>query len=287
MKKVMIFGVEGMLGRQMLHKFTKSEKFKVAGVYRSSNYTDKISIDLFEHFPSFDANSYKDGLSILNEYRPDVIINCAGIIKQVGDGIDDTSYFMVNSIFPRLLDWWASNNESRVIHFSTDCVFSGIKGGYTEQDVKDADDIYGLSKSLGEIDSKNSLSIRTSIIGFESRSSNSLLGWFFSSQKSEVNGYMNAFFSGVPTTYLANIVHDLIVPDQLLHGVFNLSSDRISKYDLLCLVNDIFDLHIEVIPFEGNVVDKSLNSSNLQSYLGISVPSWPDLIRDFKSEALR
>ena len=155
---------------------------------------------------------------------------------------------MINSLFPHQLAQICNNGNSRLIHFSTDCVFSGKKGNYKENDPSDAEDLYGKTKFLGEVDYPNSLTIRTSIIGREINSKNGLLEWFLSKKGQSVKGYSRAFFSGLTTNALSNILLDIISDFDLLSGIWHVSSEPISKYSLLNKINEKFDLGISIIP---------------------------------------
>ena len=172
----------------------------------------------------------------------------------------------------------------RLIHFSTDCVFSGRKGMYSEKDDIDTTDLYGLSKYLGEVDGDNCLTIRTSIIGKELNTKNGLFEWFLSNDGGAVEGYTNAIFSGFPTIVLAEILVKIISGFPELSGVWHVSSDPISKFDLLKLIAIEYGLQINIKPFADFLEDRSLDSSRFRNETGIIPPKWPELIRIMKED---
>jgi dTDP-4-dehydrorhamnose reductase len=172
----------------------------------------------------------------------------------------------------------ATASKSKVIHISTDCVFSGANGFYSENDVPDALDLYGISKLHGEIDYLNTLTIRTSIIGHELSSNLSLVDWFLA-QEGAVKGYKNAIFSGLPNIEIARVILDYVIPKSNLSGLIHLSANPISKYDLLMLISEQYRKSITIIPDFELVIDRSLNSDKFRNITGYIPPNWPDLIR--------
>jgi dTDP-4-dehydrorhamnose reductase len=185
----------------------------------------------------------------------------------------------INSILPHRLANLCELAEARLIHISTDCVFSGEKGGYVEKDFSDAKDLYGRSKYLGEVDYPNSITLRTSIIGHELNSSKSLINWFLS-QEGSVKGYKNAIFSGLPTNEMAKVIRDYVIPNPSLKGLYQVSADPISKFDLLQLVSDVYGKIIQIIPDDLVKIDRSLNSEKFCKATGFKPKPWPQLIKE-------
>ena len=278
MKKLLLLGSEGMLGREILNTLLLSNNYHIHATCRGATYRDYSDSSKFTQHTSFEASSFSSVFELLDGLKPEVIINCVGVVKQ-HDEIESAKFFEINSLFPRIIEFWASNNNSKIIHFSTDCVFDGKKGNYRESDKPNARDVYGLSKVFGEISSDNSLTIRTSIIGHERDSSLGLLDWFLSQKDGRVEGYTKAFFSGTTTSYLAELVVNNLPKLIEISGILQIGGPRISKFDLLELINEIYSTNVNITPSENLKVDKSLNSSKAKEILNIEIQSWDYMIR--------
>ena len=218
--------------------------------------------------------------ALLRTRRPDVVVNCVGVIKQRVEAAAAIPSITINSLLPHRLAAVLETWGGRLIHFSTDCVFSGRKGHYTEDDQSDAEDLYGKSKFLGEVAASNALTIRTSIIGRELQYHASLLDWFLLGGHRHVRGFRQVFWSGVTTNHLAGVVADLIERHADLNGLFQVSSGRISKYDLLRLLRDGYGLAVEVEPDDGQREDRSLDGSRFTAAVEYRCPPWPQLIQE-------
>ena len=220
----------------------------------------------------YDARDHK-----LVKYKPDLVINCAGAVKQkIGKNFDEKNTFYINSIFPHELYKISSKIKSRLIHFSTDCVFDGKKGNYNEHFLPNSTDLYGLSKILGEVSYKNSLTLRTSIIGHELLTNLSLIDWFLSQEKN-IKGYSNAIFSGLPCCYVAEILIKYVFNSNL-KGLFHLSVQPISKFDLLKKVSLVYGKRISIKEDEDYHSNKSLDSSQFSKLTGYKPLEWNRLI---------
>ena len=215
----------------------------------------------------------------INTANPDLVINAIGIIKQLPSSKDVITTLTVNSIFPHQLADLSEEFVFRLITVSTDCVFDGIKGSYSEDDVPNATDLYGKSKNLGELTDGNCLTLRTSIIGRELGSAHSLVEWFMSNQGKTVKGFVNAIYSGFPTVVFADIIADLIENHSELSGLYHVSSDPINKFDLLTLIKAEYDLDIEIERFEDFKIDRSLDSKRFRTAVGFKPSPWPDMIK--------
>lgn len=273
MKKILIAGSNGMLGHSLYRYFSRKEEYEVKGTTRSKPWNDLLltgfSVDRPEKFEE-----------LISEYKPDLVFNCIGVIKQLDASKDYDLSLQVNSMWPHRLAKICEKNNSKLIHFSTDCVFSGDKGHYTELSNPDAEDLYGMTKFLGEVNYKNCLTVRTSIIGHELNSSVSLIDWFLS-QQDECKGFTNAIYSGFPTNSLARIIDEYLIEkfcDGKIFGTYHLSSHPINKYDLLQLIAKTYGKSIEVIPFDDFRVDRSLDSKLLRNIVGYHPENWDFLV---------
>ncbi len=271
MNKALILGSTGMLGHQVFFNLENSKDFEVFDLsFRNKLREETIICDITDF-------SKLEG--IVKEIKPDVIVNCVGILIK-GSNQNPKNSILINAYFPHWLTGVADEIESKVIHISTDCVFSGKKGGYIESDFRDADDVYGRGKGLGEIFSEKHLTLRTSIVGPEiKRNGEGLFHWFMN-QKGEINGYTQAFWGGVTTTELSKVVKKSIYED--LNGLYHVTNGRaISKFDLLNIFNRSFNTGIQINSVEGKKVDKSLKSEKLDVDFGI--PSYEVMIEEMKT----
>jgi len=228
------------------------------------------------------AEVFDTVLKAFAKVKPNVVINCIGIIKQLDTAKDPILSVNINSLFPHRLALLCQSIGSRLIHFSTDCVFSGRKGNYTENDVSDAEDLYGRTKYLGEVGGDGCLTIRSSIIGRELDTKNGLVEWFISQKGKSVNGYSNAIYTGFTTNTMANIVQNLIFKHKELSGVWHITSNPISKYDLLKLINKTMNLQIDIIKDNNFQCNRSLNGASFQNKTGFVSPPWKDMIEELK-----
>ena len=224
---------------------------------------------------------------LLKELKPDYIINCIGVVKQSSFAKNHLESIAINSLLPHQLEEIGNRNNSKLIHISTDCVFDGDKGNYSEVDLSNATDLYGKSKYLGEVDYGSGLTIRTSIIGHEITSdTHGLVEWFLA-QNEDVRGFTKAIFSGLTTLELTNVILDVIIPANLSPGLYQVGSEPINKFELLNLVAKVYQRKIEIIPFDDFQIDRSLNSRTFDSLTGYKCPVWKQLIeemhQDFKS----
>ncbi len=267
-----------MLGHKLAQVF--SGRFETYATLRTqlnepifSELSNKVKI--FEKIDVENIESVKD---IIEKIQPDVIINAVGIIKQLPSAKNVIKTLAINSIFPHQLAEIAEENGARLICISTDCVFSGKKGNYSETDIPDAEDLYGKSKNLGEVTDGNCLTVRTSIIGREIGTKHSLLEWFLSNEGNKVKGFKNAVFSGFPTNILAEILADIIENHPNLRGLYHVSSEPINKYDLLELIKKYYAANIEIESDENFVIDRSLNSTKFRAETNFQPQSWEKMI---------
>ena len=207
------------------------------------------------------------------------MINCLGITnKNISSSKNSEEFICINSLLPCRLQKICADLGSRLIHFSTDCIFSGNKGFYSENDNPDPIDLYGRSKLLGELNFENTLTIRKSVIGHELISKNGLLEWFLF-QNQFVEGYKNVIFSGTTVLELAILIEKYIIPRSDLKGILNISGESISKFDLLKILAQVYDKSIEIIPNESMKINRTLNGSQFNKLTGYKISSWSSLIK--------
>jgi len=280
--KILVLGASGMLGNAVFRLFSDDKKMQVFGTVRSES-TKKY----FHHsirsglISGVDVENIDSLLSVFENTKPNVVINCIGLVKQLAESSDPLTALPINSLLPHRLARLSALLGARFVHMSTDCVFSGSKGMYSESDESDANDLYGRSKFLGEVDYPNAVTLRTSIIGHELVGSRSLVGWFLS-QNQTVRGFKKAIFSGLPTVEIARLIRDYVLPNSDLHGLYHVSADPISKFDLLRLISDIYGKSIDIEVDESFVIDRSLNSSRFRSITGFHPKPWADLVESMK-----
>jgi dTDP-4-dehydrorhamnose reductase len=276
--RVLVLGATGMLGNTVLRLFAQSPDFDVLGSVRSKQSLGLFTPNLAKRLIySVDMESVDGVTGLLQESRPNVVINCIGLIKQLPESNTPLAAIPINALLPHQLSRQCEFFGVRLVHMSTDCVFSGNKGNYREFDFPDANDLYGRTKLLGEADYPNAITLRTSIIGHELNSTHALVDWFLS-QKGSIKGYTNAIFSGLPTIELARVIRDFVIPNSALHGLYHVAAAPISKYDLLSLINREYKKGLEIQPDDQVKVDRSLNAQRFQSATGYVARSWPELI---------
>jgi len=210
---------------------------------------------------------------------PEVVINAVGIVKQLPDAKNPVQSISINALFPHLLARECCRVGARLIQISTDCVFSGRKGGYTEADLPDPEDLYGRTKLLGEVEGLHSLTLRTSLVGRELRGAKGLLEWFLS-QRGQVSGFRRAVFSGLTTYAFTQIIRSVIEDCPAFEGIYHVSSEPISKYHLLCRLKEALGLATDVVPDDAVVVNRSLNSTRFWNVTGLKAPGWDEMIAE-------
>lgn len=218
------------------------------------------------------------------ELRPDAVVNCVGVIKQRDAAKAAIPSITVNALLPHRLAAALQPIGGRLIHFSTDCVFSGRRGDYREDDVPDAEDLYGRSKLLGEVATENALTLRTSIIGRELRHHGSLLDWFISQEGGSVRGFTRAWWSGVTTLHLAELVGRVLVGHPELSGVYQVAGRKISKHDLLVALREALGLQVEIVPDDDFHIDRSLSGDRLAAAIGYRAPGWEVLLGELADD---
>ena len=282
MTKVLIFGGTGMLGNAMFRLLAGDPDLAVRATSRSDDARRLFAPELGECLIGGVDVEDQDSLErLFAEQEPDVVINCVGLIKQLAISNEVLAAVPINTLLPHRLALHCKAGGARLIHFSTDCVFTGEQGNYRESDQPDARDLYGISKLLGEVAEAHTITLRTSMVGHELGSDRSLLEWFLS-QRGSVKGYSRAIFSGLPTVELARIVCEHVIPRSDLNGLYHVSAEPIAKLDLLRLFAAAYERDIEIVPDEALVIDRSLNSDRFRAATGYRPPSWPEMVAEMR-----
>lgn len=282
--RVLILGASGMLGNAMLRTLSQTDAYEAWGTARSTALLSHFDTPLAKRIVTgIDVENVDALTTLLADVRPAAVINCIGLVKQLAQADDPLSALPINAMLPHRLARLCGLIGARLVHVSTDCVFNGRKGGYRESDPSDAEDLYGRSKYLGEVDYPNAITLRTSIIGHELGSARGLVGWFLA-QEGRVNGYRKAIFSGLPTVELSRVVRDVVLPRPDLKGLYHVAAEPIAKLELLHLIRDAYGKTIDIVPDDRLSIDRSLNAERFQAATGYVAPGWPELIarmRDF------
>ena len=277
--RILIVGVTGMLGSALHRVFAPDDRHEVWGTLRDNAAKRHFPASSHAHLlAGVDISDADSLVGVLARIRPDVVINAVGVIKQLASAEDPLVVVPTNAIFPHRLAAFCALSGARMIHISTDCVFSGRGSNYAETAPSDAEDLYGKSKFIGEVhDQPHVITLRTSGVGHELTTRHGLIEWFLGAQGS-VRGFRNAIYTGLPWVELARVIRDFVMPRPELHGLYHVSSDPINKYDLLQLVATAYGKTIEIVPDDALVIDRSLDSTRFRTETGYVPPSWPALI---------
>jgi dTDP-4-dehydrorhamnose reductase len=278
MAAVLVLGGSGMLGHELWR--TCAERFDAYASVRSDEAAGPVTevVDADRIVPGVRAEEPRTIARALDETQAEVVVNCIGIVKQAVD--DPEPAIRVNALFPHRLAAACRARGARLIHISTDCVFSGERGAYTETDLPDPVDTYGRSKLLGEPATPGALTIRTSMIGRELATSHGLLEWFLAQSGGSVRGFQRAVFSGPTTPVLSRAIADVIEHHDGLDGLWHLSAEPISKYELLLRLRDAFELEVEIEPDDAVAIDRSLDSGRFRAATGFEAPSWQEMVTE-------
>lgn len=281
--RILILGGDGMLGHQL---------FKRLRMGHDARVTLKREIGAYKGYGIFSPkNAYANVnvretdrlLEVVSDFHPEAVINAVGVVKQRSSSNEFLSSLEINGLLPHRLSTLCGAINARLLHMSTDCVFSGRKGGYTESDPSDAEDLYGKTKYLGEVTGSHCITFRTSIIGRELSRKKSLLEWFLA-QKGHVEGFKNAIFSGFTTIELSNIVEKILVDFPNASGIYHVSSDPITKFDLLTLIKKTLGLSVEIDANEEFRCDRSLDSTRFRREFNYTPPTWESMINELAKE---
>ena len=279
-KRLLVLGANGMLGNAVLRWFTRNPAYEVTGSVRRLEPVHQFQARLpqVRFVDGVNAEELSSLRRIFSEVRPDIVINCVGVVRQLSGADDPAIAIPINALLPHRLARLSEACGARLVHISTDCVFSGDRGCYTEDDLPDAIDLYGRSKLMGEVDYPNAVTLRTSIVGHELNTGHGLVGWFLS-QRGPVRGFSRAIFSALPTVELARVIEQHVLPHPELHGTYHVGAEAISKYEMLSLVAREYGSQAVLQPDSDMVMDRSLVSDRFNLASGYQPPSWPELVR--------
>lgn len=272
-----------MLGHQAIRVLAPD--FEVWGACRDSNDLPDLGVPRDRMLDGLDATSADSASSFIERVQPDLVINAAGIVKQRKDAKAAIPSIVVNSLWPHLLADACARAGARMVHVSTDCVFSGARGGYVESDVPDAFDLYGRSKLLGEIsDREHVVTLRTSIIGWQLGEPTGLVGWFAAHRHEPLKGYTKAVFSGLTTRALTEVIRDVVLPDASLSGLWHVSVAPIDKHTLLGDLARYLGWDVDISPTDQPAIDRSLDSTRFQVRTGWNPPGWKGMLEELANE---
>lgn len=287
MTRVLVLGGAGMLGHKVFQ--TLSPRFETFATFRAENgawtqYPMYKNVESARLLAGVDALNFASVTRAIAQVKPDVVVNCIGIIKQLKQAHDALVSITLNALFPHQLADLCQAAGARLFHISTDCVFSGHKGAYTEMDISDAYDLYGRTKFLGELDRPGCLTLRTSIIGRDFAKNDAMLEWFLSHRGGAVQGYTRAIYTGFPTQTLARIIGDLIEQYPALSGLYQVASAPLSKYELLGKIRDAMHLDIVIEPQTEFFCDRSLRAARFIAATGYAIPDWDAMVAELAND---
>lgn len=277
--RILILGGDGMLGHRLLIALAQRHDVRVTLRQSLSHYAHCGLFSSSNAYDNVDAGSFERVAQVHAQWRPDAVVNAVGIVKQRAQAHASILSIEINSLLPHRLARLCGESGGRLLHLSTDCVFSGATGNYREEDLPDALDLYGRSKLLGEVSEPPCITLRTSIIGRELSRKTGLLEWFLA-QKGRIKGFRNAVFSGFTTHEMARVVERVLVDHPNAHGLYHVSSAPISKYDLLLKIKAQLGLSIDVEPDEAFRCNRSLDSSRFRAAFAYSPPSWDAMVTE-------
>jgi len=276
--KILILGGDGMLGHRLMKHFSSTgHEVRVTLKQGLSAYREFGLFRAENAYAETDVRSSDLVAEVFAQWRPEAVVNAVGIVKQRPTAKELIPSIEINALFPHKLAELCKASGARMIHVSTDCVFSGRKGHYQEDDPSDAEDLYGKTKYLGEVHDSHCLTLRTSMIGRELSRKQGLLEWFLC-QRGSVQGFKNALFSGFTTLELSRIIDKILAEYPEKGGLYHVSSEPISKFDLLTLIKSKMALRVEIIPVEEPRLDRSLDSTRFRSEFNYTPPTWEEMI---------
>lgn len=279
--KILIWGAGGMIGHRVWLEAQNLKQHQIFGAIRKSkSHYQKCGLFNENIFDNIDVSDWQNVEAILEKIKPDVLVNAIGITIRKPEMSNFEKALEINSFFPRRLLKWAQRNNARVIQLSTDCVFDGGHGQYTETGQPTAKDNYGKTKFLGEIEGEKALTLRFSCIGRELDSHTELLDWFLNEEGKKVKGYGKALYSGVTTHVVAREIVKIITNFPNLNGIYQLSSSPISKYDLLYLIQKKYGIEVEITRTDDYITDKTLVCEKYCKATGFRAQSWDEMIED-------
>ena len=280
--KILVLGISGMLGVTLFQHLSSFKQNEVYGTLRDKKRIFKSNPNIFY---GYDAEKNEKFFNLIEKLNPDYVINCIGIIKQRDQNKSYSKTIFINSIFPKNISSFCTLYKIKFIQISTDCVYDGLVGSYSESDQMNAYDIYGISKYLGEVYDSNHLTIRTSIIGHELRNKKSLLEWVISKNKNKIYGFKNAIFSGLTTLELSKIIHKYLL-NYKVKGLYHIASDPINKHDLIQILIDQYNLDIKLLKNKRFKINRSLNDKKFTKISGYRHKKWDMMIKELRENFL-
>lgn len=276
--RLLVLGGTGMLGSTLVRELGRAPEIELYASVRgvASLPTDMRNL-LGDRVLELDVLDDGRRQQLLDAVRPDVVVNAIGVVKQAPEVADHVVTVRINSLLPHQLAHECDAVGARLVHVSTDCVFSGQRGLYRETDTPDPVDFYGRSKLVGEVGGRH-LTLRTSIIGTEIKRHSSLLSWFLAQDGTTVRGFDRAIYSGVTTVEFARFLREVVLVAPELSGLYQLSSTPISKYDLLHLVADVYGWTGEIVRDDDFACDRSMSGDLLAAATCYRPPLWPEMI---------
>jgi dTDP-4-dehydrorhamnose reductase len=276
--RILVFGAAGMLGHRVMQRLAATHQTWGTVREPAGRLPSIPGVSGERLLPTFDAEDAAAAERVIERISPDVIINCIGIVKQRAEAKDVLASIAINAMFPHRLARIVAGRGARLIHFSTDCVFSGRAGPYSETDIPDPTDLYGRSKLLGEVDYAGCLTLRTSIVGLSLRAGTGLFDWFFAQRGGRVRGFRQALYTGLTTDAMADLVSWLIDAHPTLSGLWQVSAEPIDKFSMLQLVNSVHGLGITIEPDDDFHCDRRLDSSAFRATTGWTPSSWQSMV---------
>ena len=287
MTKVLVIGGSGMLGHKMF-QILGARSLETYATVRSRLKDSPLNrpalLQNGQVIAGVKVSDFEGVNALLMDLKPDVVVNCVGVIKQRDAAQESVESITINALLPHRLAEMCNQIGARMIHFSTDCVFNGEKGAYKETDPSDATDLYGRAKFLGEVSSPGALTLRSSFIGRELSNSTSLLEWFLAQNGNKIRGFSKALYAGLTTNRMSQLVGDLIVDHPKLSGLYQVSGPWISKYDLLLLLRDAFKLEIKIERDNEMDIDRTLVGDRFASETGFQTASWQEMVTELAAD---
>ena len=284
--KILVLGASGMIGSAMFRVLGGYDEFNVWGTIRKENvlkmFTQREARKILYAEELININNLS---KLLNSLKPEVVINCAGLTKHRIGSNDPQISLPINALFPHKLADLSSSIGAKVIHISTDCVFSGDDGPYTEDAKLDGTDMYGIAKALGELHRVNTVTLRTSTVGHEFMTEYGLLEWFLA-QNNSCKGYANALFSGLTNIEFARVVAEFVIPNKDMSGIYHVGGKEINKFDLLTIFSNVYRKEIKIIRDESLTINRSLNSHKFKIKTGYTECGWDDMVSSMRQHKI-
>ncbi|MDQ3922457.1 MAG: SDR family oxidoreductase [Actinomycetota bacterium] len=282
--RILILGGDGMLGHRLLMHLQKNHETKVTLRRGLAAYERYGLFTRDNSYAGVEARDTDRMLEVVSDFRPEALVNAVGIVKQRGAAKEAIPSLEINSLLPHRLALLCKAAGAKLVHISTDCVFSGRRGNYTEEDVPDAEDLYGRTKLLGELAEPGCVTLRTSIIGLELSRRTGLIEWFLS-QRGEIRGFTKAIYTGLTTVEMSRVIERVLLEHQDLSGVWHVASEPITKHDLLVRFSKILGRDdVSIVP-DGSVrIDRSLSALAFEKVTGYSAPGWNEMLEELGAE---